>query len=58
MDQLEKFESLEAEELTNVDGGLLLDNRVVIVTCTTRYPLPPGQIPWNPWIGAPYPTQF
>lgn len=58
MEPLDKFKSLDAEEMTQVDGGLFLGDRVVIVTCTTRYPLPPGQIPWNPWIGAPYPTQF
>ncbi len=56
MDQFEKFEKVEAVELVAVDGGYLLDNRVVIVGCTT--PPRPGQVTWNPWIGAPYPTQF
>jgi hypothetical protein len=55
MDQSSALEAVEAAELTAIEGGLMND-RVVIVGCTTRPgSLEPGQIPWNPWIGAPYP---
>jgi hypothetical protein len=58
MDPFAKFESVEAVELFSVDGGLL-NNRVVIIGCIPPFPpLGPGQVPWNPWIGQPYPTQF
>jgi hypothetical protein len=37
----------------------LLDNRVVIIGCTTPVPpLQPEQVTWNPWIGQPYPMPF
>lgn len=59
MDKLEKFEVVESAELNKVDGGYLLDARIVIVGCTTPTPpLRPGQVTWNPWIGQPYPTQL
>jgi hypothetical protein len=56
MDQFAKFEMVEAVELITVDGGLVFDDRVVIIGCTPPFPpLQPGQIPWNPWLGQPYP---
>lgn len=55
MDQSSALEAVEAAELTAIEGGFF-DDRVVIVGCTTPLgTLKPGQIPWNPWIGAPYP---
>jgi hypothetical protein len=59
MDQSTKFETVDVAELLTIDGGLLFDDRVVIIGCTPPFPpLQPGQIPWNPWIGQPYPTRF
>jgi hypothetical protein len=59
VDEFAKFETVEAVELNTVDGGYLLDDRVVIVGCTSPFPpLRAGQVTWNPWIGQPYPTQI
>lgn len=56
MDQSSPLEAVEAAELTAIEGGLMND-RVVIIGCTTPPgTLKPGQIPWNPWIGQPYPV--
>ncbi len=62
MDQSSPFERVAADaELVEVAGGLGfgLGDRVVIIGCTPPFPpIGPGQIPWNPWIGQPYPTPF
>jgi hypothetical protein len=62
VDQSSPFERVAGDaELVEVEGGLGigLGDRVVIVGCTPPFPpLKPGQIPWNPWIGAPYPMPF
>ena len=56
MEKYPALEMVEAAELIKVDGGLLFDDRVVIIGCTTPPPVPrPGQVTWNPWLGQPYP---